>query len=208
MASRHPFRTSNRNTASKLTSRPKLSSTWFWTRRGARVYFSRVFHRDLTFKQSQPMSKPEPAPQPQFPPSKRTTSVRIASARSTNVGQSRLRSGSSVAVHDTDEEGEPVTKSKPDTSKIPQPVTQPRVTQPPPAPPITRTRKAKETQLRLGVGRPKAAGGVGARAVTKSFSVSKNNKRVSKNIKISEADIPEEQDLGTLYAYRLQGLWY
>jgi len=159
----------------------------------------RVSYRDSTFNHSQPMPKPEPNPQPQLPPAKRTTSVRIASTRSTNVGQSRLRSGGSVVIHDTEEEDEPSTQSKPDNSKIPQPVTQPRVAQPPPPPPITRTRKAKETQLRLGVGRPKAAGGAGARAVTKSFSVPKNNKRVSKSVKISEAVIPEEQDPGAFY---------
>ena len=144
---------------------------------------------DLTFTRSQSMPKPEPNPPQQPPPSKRTTSVRIASTRSTNVGQSRLRSGGSVVVRDTDEEEEESsTQSKPDATKIPQPVSQPQ--------PITRTRKAKETQLRLGVGRPKAVGGIGARAVTKSFSLPKNNKRVSKNIKISEATIPEEQDPG------------
>ena len=146
------------------------------------------------------MPKSEPVPQPQLPPSKRTTSVRVASTRSTNVGQSRLRSGSSVVIHDTDEEGEPATQSKSDTSKNPRSVIQPRVTQPPPAPPITRTRKAKETQLRLGVGRPKAAGGTGARTVTKSLSVPKNNKRVSKSVKIPEAVIPEEQDSGAYHA--------
>lgn len=39
--------------------------------------------------------------------------------------------------------------------------------------PATRTRKAKTTQLKLGVGRPAVAGGVGARAVTKSDSLPK-----------------------------------
>ena len=108
-----------------------------------------------------------------------------------------------MIVHDTDEEDEATTQPKSDASKIPQPVVQQRVAQPPP-PPVTRTRKAKETQLRLGVGRPKVAGGVGARAVTKSFSVPKNNKRVSKSVKISEAVIPEEQDPGTLYVCLLR----
>ena len=108
-----------------------------------------------------------------------------------------------MVVHDTDEDDEATTQSKSDASKIPQPVAQQRMAQPPP-PPITRTRKAKETQLRLGVGRPKVAGGVGARAVTKSFSVPKNTKRVSKSVKISEAVIPEEQDPGTFYVCRLR----
>ena len=142
---------------------------------------------------SQPMPKSEPSPSQLPPPSKRTASVRIASTRSTNIGQSRLRSGGSVVVRDNDEEDEPTTESKPDTTKIPQPVSQP------PPPPVMRTRKAKETQLRLGVGRPKVVGGAGARAVTKSFSASKNNKRVSKSAKISEAVIPEEPDPGSFY---------
>ena len=177
--------------------------TWSYTRRGACTYSPRVLCRDLTFEHSQSMPKSEPVPQPQLPPSKRTTSVRVASTRSMNIGQSRLRSGSSVVVHNTDEEGEPTIQSKSDASKNPRSVTQPRATQPPPAPPITRTRKAKETQLRLGVGRPKVAGGAGARAVTKSFSVPKNNKRVSKSVKIPEAAIPEEQDPGAYYVCSL-----
>lgn len=183
-----------RTTASRLTSKLKLSLTWFWTRRGMWTYSPRVIYGVLTFSRSKDMQKSEPNPQPQL--SKRTTSVRIASTRSTNVGQSRLRSGGSVVIHDTDEEDDPTTQSKSDTTRIPQPVGQQRVAQPPP---VTRTRKAKETQLRLGVGRPKVAGGAGARAVTKSFSVQKNNKRVSKSVKISEAVIPEEQDPGAFY---------
>ena len=139
-----------------------------------------------TFVYSQSMPKPGPNLQQQ-PPSKRVTSVRVASTQSTNTGQSRLRSGGSVVVRDTDEEEEPTARSKLDTTKIPQPASQP---------PAPRTRKAKETQLRLGVGRPKTAGGAGARAVTKSFSLQKN-KRISKSVKISEAVIPEEQDPGT-----------
>ena len=106
-----------------------------------------------------------------------------------------------MIVHDADIEDEPTTQSKSDTSKIPQPVSQPRMAQPPPPAPITRTRKAKETQLRLGVGRPKV------RAVTKSFNVSKNNKRVNKSVKISEAAIPEEQDPGALPLCHLHWHW-
>ena len=39
--------------------------------------------------------------------------------------------------------------------------------------PMTRTRKARDAQLRLGVGRPPAAEGRGPRAVTRSVSVAK-----------------------------------
>ena len=107
-----------------------------------------------------------------------------------------------MVVRDTDDEGEFTTKSKPDSTKIPQPVSNP-----PPPPPVNRTRKAKETQLRLGVGRPKAVGGIGARAVTKSFSLSRGNKRASKSVKISEDVIPEEQP-GTLCPSDLHRLLY
>ena len=157
---------------------------------------SRAYYRGPTFVYSQPMPKLESNPQ-QKPPSKRTASVRVASSRSTNIGQPRLRSGGSIPVRDTDEGDESTTRSKPNT-KIPQPTSKP-----PPPLPITRTRKAKETQLRLGVGRPRAAGGAGARTVTKSFSLSKN-KRVSKSVKISEAVIPEEQDTGPFYVCYLR----
>lgn len=72
---------------------------------------------------------------------------------------------------------------------------QPKEHKPPPAPvdPTPRTRKAKDTQYRLGVGRPIIAGGSGARSVTKSVSVSRGSKRAKsmKNIKPSEGAIAE-----------------
>ncbi len=39
--------------------------------------------------------------------------------------------------------------------------------------PITRTRKAQDAQLRLGVGRPTIVGGQGARTVTRSVGIAK-----------------------------------
>jgi len=39
--------------------------------------------------------------------------------------------------------------------------------------PVTRTRKARDAQLRLGVGRPTVVGGQGARAVTRSVGIPK-----------------------------------
>jgi hypothetical protein len=115
-------------------------------------------------------------PQPQ-----RSTSTRIASTRSTR--HSTLRSTDSVVVHDTDEEdGVNAADEQPQSDSESKP--QPR--------PLTRTtRKAKYTQMRLGVGRPKVAGGSGARAVTKPVSVPKS-KRTSKSVNIKEAVIPEE----------------
>ena len=60
---------------------------------------------------------------------------------------------------------------------------------------LPRTRKAKETQFRLGVGRPAVAGGSGARAVTKSQSVSRGTGgKVSRSIKPKEEAIQEEEE--------------
>ena len=62
---------------------------------------------------------------------------------------------------------------------------------PPPQP--TRTRKAKESQYKLGFGRPVAAGGSGARAVTKSVSTPRRLKRAKSSMAVvpSEATITE-----------------
>jgi hypothetical protein len=64
---------------------------------------------------------------------------------------------------------------------------------PPLASSAPRTRKAKDTQYRLGVGRPTIAGGSGARAVTKSVNVSRGSKRlkITRNAKQSEETIVE-----------------
>lgn len=56
-------------------------------------------------------------------------------------------------------------------------------------PPTRTTRKAKETQFRLGVGKPKLVGGRGARAVTKAITVPKGKRSVTKFVKPSEEDI-------------------
>jgi hypothetical protein len=48
--------------------------------------------------------------------------------------------------------------------------------------PSTRTRKAKDTQKRLGVGKPRIAGGSGARSLTRASSPSKGRRsRSSRN---------------------------
>jgi hypothetical protein len=101
----------------------------------------------------------------------------------------RGRSSGSVIIHDTDEEeGEEAIGE----IEVEQ---QPKEHKPPPAPvdPTPRTRKAKDTQYRLGVGRPIIAGGSGARSVTKSVSVSRGSKRAKsiKIIKPSEDSIAE-----------------
>jgi len=59
----------------------------------------------------------------------------------------------------------------------------------PPAPPV-RNKKAKELQRRLGVGKPIAAGGTGARTVTQSTAFSREGIRHSRNEQMETA-IPE-----------------
>ena len=60
---------------------------------------------------------------------------------------------------------------------------------------ITHARKSKATQISLGVGRPRATGGSGARAVTRT-SVSSSRLKDSKRGKrqIAESDIVEEEE--------------
>ncbi|KAI6133175.1 hypothetical protein EDD16DRAFT_1530319 [Pisolithus croceorrhizus] len=79
---------------------------------------------------------------------------------------------------------------------ISRPVEEVKPTLPSPRQP-PRTRKAKDTQYRLGVGRPAVAGGSGARAITKSVSVSRKFRRGKSNtsVKPSEATITEEPEL-------------
>jgi hypothetical protein len=64
--------------------------------------------------------------------------------------------------------------------------------------PATRTRKAKDTQTRLGKGRPVIAGGTGARAVTKSVSVSRGSNRGKGSrtgVKLAQETIIEEGEI-------------
>ncbi|KAI6007447.1 hypothetical protein EDD15DRAFT_2211387 [Pisolithus albus] len=124
-------------------------------------------------------SRPQPSRSNAAQPPQRSTSRKPS--------HSGIRRGS-VIIHsardDIAEEGisRPVEEVKP---------TLPSPRQPP------RTRKAKDTQYRLGVGRPAVAGGSGARAVTKSFSSSRKSRRgkSSTSVKPSEATIIEEPEL-------------
>ncbi|KAI0274620.1 hypothetical protein BC834DRAFT_848953 [Gloeopeniophorella convolvens] len=118
----------------------------------------------------QPFSS-TPADTPQ-PPPRRPSRQRIVSTRGAiraTASGSRLQSTGSMIVHsDVDED---------DGQRAPQPGSgTPTALQSGPA---TRTRKAKDAQLRLGVGRPTAAGGQGARAVTKSVSSVKGSRSKS-----------------------------
>ncbi|KAF8140163.1 hypothetical protein EV363DRAFT_1444584 [Boletus edulis] len=138
---------------------------------------------DLLLDASKPLPPRRNPPQAQQrPPSTRIPS--LAGARP------RQQSSSSVIIHGSEDEGELTFqchhKATPHEQSTPQ-----------------RTRKAKQTQYRLGVGRPVIAGGSGARAITKSVTVSRSPKRTrsSRSIKPSEATITEEPELdGSLEA--------
>ena len=97
---------------------------------------------------------------------RRTSRQRAASTRGIvrqPSTRSRLHSTSTVIIHSDTDEDEAHRAVKPES-------------QAPSGPhpgPVTRTRKARDAQLRLGVGRPTIAGGSGPRAVTRSVSVAK-----------------------------------
>ncbi|KAF9240903.1 hypothetical protein BU15DRAFT_61221 [Melanogaster broomeanus] len=136
---------------------------------------------DLLLDASQPQRlRPNPVQPPQRPPSTTTRIPSLAGARL------RGQSSSSVIIHGSDDEAEESSHQ------------QPLQVQPerPPFPQPPRTRKAKQTQYRLGVGRPIIAGGSGPRAVTKSASVSRTVKRAksSRTIQPTEATITEEPE--------------
>jgi hypothetical protein len=117
---------------------------------------------------------------PRRPSRHRTVSTRDALPRSAT--RSRLHSTSSMIIHsDTDEDDEHHTV-KPESGA-------PSGHHPGP---MTRTRKARDAQLRLGVGRPTAVGGQGARTVTRSVSVAKGTRsRSGRGAKPAKAPIVE-----------------
>ncbi|KAG7450376.1 uncharacterized protein BT62DRAFT_927676 [Guyanagaster necrorhizus] len=107
---------------------------------------------------------------------------RTVSTRQSNRTTERM---SSVIIHDHIEQDEDARDSLKRAEIEPVAPVQPH---PPP-----RTRKAKETQTRLGVGRPVAAGGTGARAVTKSANVTNGKRGKSRSVK-PQVTIQEEPE--------------
>ncbi|KAI0762847.1 hypothetical protein C8Q74DRAFT_1450957 [Fomes fomentarius] len=129
-------------------------------------------------------ARPTPPPPPQ-----RAPSTRLASRSGTGT-RFRGASTSSVIIHDTDEESALTEDLGTDVPSAPP--SEPEVLAVPPP----RTRRAKDTQYKLGVGRPIVAGGSGARSVTRSGSLSQKGKRGkgSKSVKPTEAAIQEEEE--------------
>lgn len=140
---------------------------------------------DLLLDTMQPRTRPVPDTQ-----ARRSASIRVVS-RSTIDSRPRGMSGSSVIIHDTDDEEETAAEGQQAARSSVPPAPTPRL----PPSNIPRIRKAKQTQYRLGVGRPTLAGGSGARAITRSLSVPKTPRgKVSRSIKPSEAPIQEEEE--------------
>lgn len=134
-------------------------------------------------------SKPTFSSEPSRPT--RSSSMRIIS-KSSSGSRPRGRSGGSVIIHDTDEEeepaGTPANTGTPSHSESEFNL----------LPAFARTtRKAKESQYRLGVGRPALAGGSGARAVTRTGSMSKPKRGKAPSVQPNEEAI-QEVDEGRL----------
>ena len=141
-----------------------------------------------------------------------SAATRVSSRRTS--GRSRGPSKSSLIIHDFEDEEEDEEVQNDDQTEEtavapsvnrneaeredPAPPSEAEPTPPRTPPLVTRTRKAKESQTRLGKGRPVIAGGTGARAITKSVSVSRGSKRgvkSSKSIQNVQDTIPEEGEI-------------
>lgn len=127
-------------------------------------------------------------PRPTPPVIQRAPSTRRVSRAVPSLSRPRGTSSSSVIIHDSDEEDSALQEQH-RRSVAPTISSEPEAPPPPP-----RTRRAKETQYRLGVGRPTVVGGSGARAVTRSTSATTKAKRGkgSRSVKPVEAAIQEE----------------
>ncbi|KAH8100611.1 hypothetical protein BXZ70DRAFT_938039 [Cristinia sonorae] len=133
----------------------------------------------------------KPSSSSQLPRPTRTSSMRIISKSSSGTRQ-RGFSSSSIIIHDTDEEAEP-DDAPPETAGSSQPERDPSVPPPQSSAPLRAPRKAKDSQYKLGVGRPVLAGGSGARTVTRTGSISKPKraKAPSTSVKPTEEAIQE-----------------
>ncbi|TFY62167.1 hypothetical protein EVJ58_g4048 [Rhodofomes roseus] len=136
--------------------------------------------------------QPRP-PRAAHPPpvqTRRASSLRTSS-RTSSGSHLRGASSSSVIIHDTDDEEEqpevPKGGSAPPESQRAPPSSQSSTASLP--------KKSRQTQYRLGVGRPILAGGSGARAITKSVSLTKTKRgKGSISVKPSEDVIEEEAE--------------
>ncbi len=105
---------------------------------------------------------------------------RTVSTRQSNRTIERL---SSVVIHDLIEQDEDRQGTSDTGARNGWKQAEPESVAPVQPHPPPRTRKAKETQTKLGVGRPVAAGGSGARAVTKSMNITNGKRGKSRSVK-------------------------
>ncbi|KAK0208355.1 hypothetical protein DFS33DRAFT_1379881 [Desarmillaria ectypa] len=115
---------------------------------------------------------------------------RTVSTRQSNRTTERL---SSVIIHDHTEQDEDGRETSETGARNSWKQAETEPVAPVQLPPPPRTRKAKETQSKLGVGRPVAAGGSGARAVTKSVNIVNGKRGKSRSVK-PQATIHEEPE--------------
>ncbi|ESK98328.1 hypothetical protein Moror_78 [Moniliophthora roreri MCA 2997] len=140
---------------------------------------------ELLLETSKPHTRAAPVQE-----SRRSVSTRVSSRNTAP----RI---SSMIIHDTDDEADEQANNETHSPEEVANGADPQTLEEPPAepPPLPRTRKAKDTQFRLGVGRPVAAGGGGARAITRSLSVSKSKRgKASRGTIPVEETIPEEAE--------------
>lgn len=116
---------------------------------------------------------------------------RTATLRRSDRSRSRARNHVSAAVIVHDDFAE-----DPQEEEVDEPmrdVTTEHEQEPSARPPSSRARKTKETQLRLGVGRPVVAGGEGARTITKPPSVARGRRgKNSRSLPTLQPTIAEE----------------
>lgn len=116
--------------------------------------------------------------------------------------RSTVRRGS-VIIHDINDRNGQQSTSRSSQERNAKPIRLPSSQLP--------RRKARETQYRLGVGRPIVAGGKGARAVTKSVNVSQRSRRLknSTTLQPSEATIVEgmKAEFVVSYTFDFLTLW-
>ena len=139
-------------------------------------FCSHFSYTEADFYRSQATSGSSPTPSPPVQP------ISLVRLLTTKAESSRL---SSVIIHDIPEETNGQELHTATTTRL-----QTAVPVPLPSAPPVQSKKAKELQRRLGVGRPIVAGGTGARTVTLSSPFEREGIRHSRSEQM-EATMPE-----------------
>lgn len=145
---------------------------------------------------------------------RRAGSVRIVSESST--GRDTKGRVGSMIIHDLSEDEGDSGQQGPAAGSSTQANGGPSQAMPkgpsPPSGPATRTRKAKETLYKLGVGRPKALGGTGARKLSSGppsgFGARSKRVKASVSVQPSHESIREEEEDGTRLLIATRRAWF